>query len=114
MHPSWKRYYSHQRKVVSGDPTYANISYCYKDYSDLICSSGKSFKNQRRFEATLRNAQATATKSEWMGRGFGIWKASGEGLFSEESIIQCQKSALRRGVVPVLSRRQWEDLRFEN
>jgi len=107
MHPAAERYKAHQRRVVAGDPTYANISYSYKDYSDLICHTGKSFKDEYRVESTIANKRNACSKAEWLGQGFGIWGASGIGWITEEMILRAQEFGRRCGLIPVLSRQQF-------
>jgi hypothetical protein len=111
MHPAAKRHGDHQRQVNRGNPTFANISYSYKDYSGLISHTGKSFREEHRIEGTINNKRNTCSKVEWMGQGFGIWGASGTGWFTEAAILQCVANGRQRGVVPVLSRRQMEEQR---
>jgi hypothetical protein len=106
MHPAFKRYNDHQRRVNRGDPTYANIAYSYKDYSGLTSHTGKSFREEHRIEGTINNKRNTCSKVEWNGQGFGIWGANGTGWFTEAAILQCVDNGRRRGVTPVLSRQQ--------
>lgn len=107
MHPAAPRYKDHQRKVNAGNPTYANIAYSYKDYSDLPCHSGKSFKDEFRIESTIENKRNTCSPAEWLGQGFGIWGASGIGWITEEMILRAQENGRRCGLIPVLSRQQF-------
>jgi hypothetical protein len=109
LHPAFKRYNDHQRRVNRGDPTYANIGYSYKDYSDLVSHTGKSFREEHRIEGTINNKRNTCSKVEWNGQGFGIWGASGAGWFTEEALLQCVDNGRRRRVTPVLSRQQFEE-----
>lgn len=110
MHPSAPRFLSHERKIRAGDPTFANLSYSYKDFSDLKCYTGKTFKDQFRIESTINAKRAVCNPSEWLGQGFGIWGASGEGWFNEAAMLGCVARAKLRNVLPVLSRIQWEEL----
>ena len=110
MHPACKRFRDHQRRADSGDPTYANVSYSYKDYSGLTSHTGKSFREEHRIEGTINNKRNTCSKVVWMGQGFGSWGASGTGWFTEEAILQCVANGKARGVTPVLSRRQMEEV----
>jgi hypothetical protein len=109
MHPAFKRYSDHQRKVAKGDPTYANIAYSYKDYSNLLSHTGKSFREEHRIDGTIDNKRNTCSKVEWRGQGFGIWGANGAGWFTEEALLQCIANGRSRGVAPVLSRRHYEE-----
>lgn len=109
MHPAWSRYNSHQRQVDAGDPTYANPSYSYKDYSTLPCHTGKTFQQQYRVEGTIRAKRAvTKQKTDWLTQGLGIWAIDGDGWFTEASVLQCIANGKARGVTPITSRAQYE------
>lgn len=110
LHLAAARYYSHQRKVNAGDPTFANISYNYKDYSNLITSTGKTFKAEHRFESTIANKRNASSKIEWMGQWLGVWGQNGEGWFTEDAIMRAHELGRRMGLLPVLDARQWEEL----
>ena len=110
MHPSAPRFKNHQRKVDKGDPTFANLSYSYKDFSDLKCHSGKSFKEQFRVESTINNKRNVCNRADWLGQGFGIWGRSGHGWFTEEGLNGCVELGKRLGILPVLGRSQYEEL----
>ena len=104
------RYRNHERRVQAGDPTYANLSYSYKDFSDLRCHTGESFKRRFRVESAIQNKRNTCEKAEWMGQGFGIWGVSGEGWFTEQAILQAIENGKQRGLLPALSRVQYEEM----
>jgi hypothetical protein len=108
-HPSYARYRNHQRRIERGDPTYANISFSYKDYSGLTSHTGKSFREEYRIEATIRNKRNVCSKVEWLGQGFGIWGLDGDGWFTEEAVNAAIESGRRRGVTPVLSAKMYEE-----
>jgi len=109
MHPSATRFNQHQREVERGDPNFANISFCYKDYSDLLTNDGRTtFRQMRRNEMAINTKRKSSSKAEWLGQGFGIWGANGTGWFTEESILACVASGRARGLLPVLSRQQYE------
>lgn len=113
-HPAAPRYFAHLRKEKSGDPTVANISFSYKDYSDLESDQpGKSFKEHRRNDVSIKTGQS-GDKTVWLGRGLGIWGVSGVGWFTEETILSGVASGRERNVLPVLSRTQWEELQKKN
>lgn len=109
MHPAAERYKAHQRRVNLGDPTFANVAYSYKDYSNLLCHTGKSFRDEFRVESTITNKRNACSEAEWLGQGFGIWGASGIGWFTEEAMLRAQEAGRRCGLIPVLSRPQFAE-----
>ena len=110
VHPSAGRFAGHQRKVNAGDPTFANISYSYKDYSNLLTASGKTFKAERRIESTISNKRNSSSKSEWQTQWLGIWGVNGEGWFTDSAILQAIAMGRSSGLLPVMSARQWDEL----
>jgi len=105
MHPAYARYREHEKRCRAGDPTYANISYSYKDFSSRPCHTGKTFKDEYRTESTIKNRN-TSTKDvgSLLGRAFGIWSAHTKGWFTEEHITQCCANGRLRNVQPASSR----------
>ena len=93
-----------------GDPTYANVSWSYKDYSGLMSHTGKTFRQEYRIDATIRNKRNVCSAVEWLGQGFGIWGLDGDGWFTEQAIQGAIEEGRKRGVTPVLSAREYEDL----
>lgn len=110
LHPAAKRYNDHERYVNAGDPQFANISFSYKDYSNLRTPSGKTFKAERRFESTIKNKKNTSNKTDWLSQYLGIWGTSGEGWFTESALLQGVGMGKNMGLLPVMSARQWEEL----
>ena len=110
MHPAASRFKAHLRRIVLGDPTYANLHYSYKDYSNLICHTGKSFRDEFRVESTITNKRNACSEAEWLGQGFGIWGANGIGWFTEEALLRAQNNGRLAGLTPVLSRRQFIEM----
>ena len=109
MHPGYRRFRALSRRAANGDPTCATLHYSYKDYSDLICRTGKTFAEEYRIQTTIDAKRRTTGAADWLGEGLGVWSANGLGWFTEEALLACVASGVRRGIVPVLSRRQWEE-----
>jgi hypothetical protein len=109
MHPAFKRWWNHQKEVARGNPAYANLHYSYKDYSNLICRTGKTYREEYRIGSTIDAKKNTTGKADWIGEGLGVWTADGEGWFSEQAILGCVSAGQRMGLKPVLSRRQFEE-----
>jgi hypothetical protein len=108
MHKSFRRWKAHQRRADRGSFHYANISFSHKDYSNLPCHTGKSFKAQNRADSTIESEKLTTSKSEWMGKGLGLWAVSGDGWFTEEALLACTKAGRRHNILPVLGRKELE------
>jgi hypothetical protein len=105
MHPAARRYGAFERRVKSGDPTTATISYCYKDASEKYCEAlGKTFIDHIRNDQVITLKKDQTNKAEWVGEGLGIWKRSGLGWFNEAALLQCVENGWNRGVRPMAGR----------
>lgn len=112
VHPAAPRYYAHDRVIKSGDPSYANISYSYKDFSDLPSDMpGKSFKEHRRNDISIKSKMSSgSTPAEKMSQLFGIWGVSGVGWFTEEAMLAAVERGKTSGLLPVLNAPQYAEL----
>ena len=108
MHPGSKRFRAHELAAAAGDPTFANLHYSYKDFSNRPCEGSKTFQEKFRVESTIAAARKTASKSAWLGRYLGIWGANGEGWFTEESLLLAQANGRNFGLTPSCSRAEFE------
>lgn len=104
-HPSYRRFRQHQKRVESGDPSYACLGYSYKDYSTLRAHTGKTFQEEYRIESTIA-ARRNVSPGDWLGEGLGIWASTGTGWFSEDALAACREAASRRGLLACTSRAQ--------
>jgi hypothetical protein len=105
-HPGFRRFDRHQKKVDADDPDYANLHYCYKDYSDIPSRTGKSFRDEYRNMSTIELRRTVTDAGEWLGEGFGLWGLSGASWFPHSSLEAAQISGAKRGLVPVFSREE--------
>lgn len=110
-HPAAPRHAAQQRKINAGEPTCANITFSYKDFSDLPSDMpGKSFKEHRRNKVTIATGES-GDPSVWLGRGLGFWGVSGTGWFTEEAMTTAMARGREGNLTAVLNRGQYEQLR---
>lgn len=109
MHPSSSRHKFHLKRELAGDPRFVNISYCYKDYSNLPCGGGQTYKEKFRSQLATDVGAGSSSSAEWLGRGLGIWGANGSGWITEEAILRAQDNGRRCGLIPCLSRQQFDE-----
>lgn len=88
-HPAYERVSMYRKKIDKGDPDYALISFNFKDMSDRISDSGKSFRRQHRESKVLTDLQEKLSTEKWLGEGLGIWARKGRGWYSGEAIERC-------------------------
>lgn len=109
MHPSIKRHRSLERSVNRGDPLVHTMGYCYKDYSNDICHSGRSYKDEFRIETMVTTTREKVSETEWLGQGLGVWSTGGKGWFEPASLLAAQARGKEMGLVPCMSRREYEE-----
>lgn len=110
MHPAHERYNDTTREIngigIDGDGVpkcvrNAVVSWSYKDYSNRMTTTGKSFAERFRDENAIGRKKASKDKAKILGEVFGIWSKSGRGWFTEEAILNCVEVGRRRNVVPI-------------
>jgi len=104
MHPGATRYRTMRREMEGGDPDVACFNFSYKDYSNLACHTGKSYREQYRIDTILMALKQKLGRAEFMGEGLGIWAKSGKGWFTEEALLACMEMGRQRGLRPVMDR----------
>lgn len=110
-HPGWARVNRLKRRIANGDPRCASLHYSYKDLSDLPSNNGRSYKQRFRADMSIESMRTAPGMSpaKWLGEGLGIWAADGQGWFTEEALEAAQKRGEHSGLLPVLSRAQYEE-----
>jgi hypothetical protein len=99
-HPAWKRYRAFQKRIAAGDPNYALISYSDRDFSNRICHTGKSFRDEFRNETMLKTLRSELTKAEYNRQALGIWERETAGWYSQEALQRCVDYGVNLGLQP--------------
>lgn len=103
-HKSYAKVREFERKIKQGDPTYAHVSYSYKDYSDLPCGvAGKTFRQHFRNEATYENIKLMGS-AQFKRQGLGLWAKETRGWYTEASVARCRELGARLGLRPETER----------
>lgn len=89
QHPAYKRYEDFQRQIRAGNPEYAHVSFSFKDYSNLRCYTGRSFKSQFRNERMYANLKAQETAAGYRRQALGLWSRETKTWYSEEQVQKC-------------------------
>jgi hypothetical protein len=105
MHPGFQRYAQFESKARKGNPDYSVFSFSYKDYSDRICYSGKSFKETLREVKVLQDMKLRHSKSKFLQEGLGIWSKNGKRWYDAECLDRCVEIGRERKLEPMISRR---------
>ena len=103
-HPSQARINAFKHAVEKGDPDYAIISFSFKDASNRISHSGKTFKEQIIPWKTIQNMKKTFTPSHFKRECLGIRSRETKGWYSEEDLQRCIAAGTASGLEPCLGR----------
>lgn len=104
QHPAWTRYRAFVKQVERGNPNYGVISYSYKDFSNRICHTGKSFADEYRNDETYASMRTQLTTAEFKRQGLGLWERETQGWYSEEAIQRCITQGKAMGLLPMVGR----------
>lgn len=113
-HPGYPRYQGISRKVRTGNPSFFAITYSHRDFSDLKCHTGKTFREEYRVESQIAQMKTSLPDSEWLAEGLGVWSESGQVFYTEGALGACVDAGVSRGVLPLVGRRQHKDDSPEN
>jgi len=105
-HPGYARYKENRREVRRGDPSFFDISYCYKDHSDLPCHNGKTFREEFRIESNLKMRKVHLSENEWLGDVLGVWGESGRTFYTPEMLDAAVQLGKSRNLTVIISRQQ--------
>ena len=103
-HPSQARINSFKREIDKGNPDFAIISFSFKDASNRISHSGKTFQEQIIDWKTIQHMKATFTPSHFKRECLGIRSRETKGWYSEEALQRCVAAGIASGLEPCLGR----------
>lgn len=103
-HPAYQAHREFEREMRRGNPDFWSMRFCYKDYSNLPCHSGRSFKEEFRQEKRIKALKVANTPEKVRAEVLGIWSRCAKGWYSQMALDACQELGRRRGLDPVCSR----------
>lgn len=121
QHASFKRYSDHLKKANGtvrggrlsggGSPDNWVFNFSHKDWSNEVCHTGKTFRDQYRDDKNLIEVRTgLANEAEWLGEGLGFWVSSGAGWYTDEAVTNAQAIGRAMGLEPEVMRRVVEIL----
>lgn len=96
MHPGYDKYKNFKKEVDRGNPDYAIFSFSFKDYSNLPCSDGLSFREKFRDVKALRDMKTNKSAAGYLQEGLGIWSQNGKGWYSQDLMDQAYAAGVDR------------------
>lgn len=104
QHKSFARVKEFEKRIRAGDPTYAHISYSYKDYSDLPSHvPGKTFRQHYRNETAYKNIRMGGL-ANFRTQALGLWVNETRGWYSDAAIDRCHELGRAAGLRPETAR----------
>jgi hypothetical protein len=109
MHPAYQRVKQFQREIDAGNPRYAIITSCFKDFSNVRTESDirvedgvlKSRKGKP-FREAIPNWDVikmlkTRSRAHFQREGLGIWARDTKGFYSEDALDRCVQAGIAAG-----------------
>lgn len=102
QHPSWRRFANFQREIRAGNPHYAIVSACYKDFSNLPSYRDgdhdlRPFKEAVPDWETINRMKREFTKSHALRELYGIWARDTTGWYAESALQRCVELGVHLG-----------------
>lgn len=108
-HPAFPIHQVRIKDEARGDPTLYSFGFCYKDWSNIICPTGKSFRDQIPNWTTIKASNREMTKARRMAEAFGIYALASEGWYGAEGLEAAEEAGRKRMLEPILSRAEDRD-----
>lgn len=109
QHPAYTRVRQFEKEIEAGNPNYALITSCFKDFSnvrmhtDIRVENGQ-LKHQlgRAFREAVPNWNAIEmlqkrSRTYFLREGLGLWRRDAKGFYSEEAMQRCVSAGIAAG-----------------
>lgn len=103
-HPAAPRHRTRERRQRRGDPDVYCFGFSYKDYSNLECQPGVTFRERFRDDKRLKTMRDNLTPEAFLAEGLGLWGRSARGWFTESMTETGLANGAKRGVKVAISR----------
>ena len=109
MHPSYQRVKQFQKEIDAGNPNYALITSCFKDFSNVRMETNIRIEDGQ-LKSTLGKPMREVvpnwnvikmlrgrSRAHFQREGLGLWARDTKGFYSEEALDNCVKSGIAAG-----------------
>jgi hypothetical protein len=121
LHPAYTRVKQFQKEIDSGNPNYAMITACFKDFSNvrtetairmevladghrqLTSRLGKSFREVVPNWNTIKMLKGRS-RAHFQREGLGLWARDTKGFYAEEDLERCVQAGIAMGLEPECTR----------
>ena len=118
MHPAYQRVKQFQREIDAGNPNYAIITGCFKDFSnvrtetDIRIEDGQlKSRRGKPFREVVPNWNVikmlkTRSRAHFQREGLGLWARDTKGFYSEDALERCVQAGIAAGTEVECGRNQ--------
>jgi hypothetical protein len=122
LHPSYSRVRQFQKEIDAGNPNYAMITSCFKDFSNLPTETnirievdpvtkqrrlksrvGKPFKEVVPNWNTIKMLKGRS-RAHFQREALGLWARDTKGFYAEDDLARCVAAGIAAGTQPECSR----------
>lgn len=109
QHPAYQRVKQFQKEIDAGNPNYAMITSCFKDFSNvrtetnirvengvLKSRKGKAFREVVPNWNTIKMLKSRS-RAHFQREGLGIWARDTKGFYSEDALERCVQAGIAAG-----------------
>ena len=124
QHPGYSRYRQFQKEIESGNPNYAILHSCFKDFSNVRTEDnirvedgrlqsrlGKSFKQQVPDWNAIKMLKGRS-RAHFLREGLGLWARDTQGFYSEDALSRCVTAGVMADTQPEIARSGGEDVHY--
>ena len=109
QHPGYARVKQFQREIEAGNPNYAIITSCFKDFSNVRTESNIRIENGRLksrlgrpFKEVVPNWNTIKmlkgrSRAHFQREGLGLWARDTKGFYSEDALQRCVSAGMALG-----------------
>jgi len=116
LHPAYQRVKQFQKEIDSGNPNYAMITSCFKDFSNvrtetdiriedgkLVSRVGKPFREVVPNWNAIRMLKGRS-RAHFQREGLGLWARDTKGFYAEDDLERCVQAGMAAGTEPECTR----------
>lgn len=103
-HPAFTFHKRRIKEEKKGNPNLISFGFCYKDWSNIICPTGKAFRDQIPNWRAIRNSNREMSRARKMAEGLGIYAENSEGWYDAKWFEAGEEISRKRRIEVILSR----------
>jgi len=109
QHPAYQRVRQFQKEIDAGNPNYAMVTSCFKDFSNIATESDirvEDGKLQSRIGKPFRDVVPNwnaikmlkgRSRAHFQREGLGLWARDTKGFYTEDALARCVEAGIAAG-----------------